>query len=108
MALSCSAVCASPSASTSLIASEAPERPSSSASAWPMPEPAPVTAATFPANPSISAYRGDRRLQPPGELGLPPRGGGSCRCPVLVFLPGSDWSFVQRRETHRREESEAE
>ena len=40
--------------STSLIATLAPERASSTASACPMPEPAPVTAATFPANPCMS------------------------------------------------------
>src|ERR1700733_13158924 len=72
MALSCSSVCASPSVSTSLIANEAPERPSSSASAWPMPEPAPVTAATFPANPSMGAPcysdRGPGQPVPPVSL----------------------------------------
>ena len=54
MALSCSSVTARPSVSTSLIASLAPERPNSMASAWPIPEPAPVTTATFPAKPSMN------------------------------------------------------
>ena len=40
--------------STSLIATKAPERASSTASACPIPEPAPVTAATLPANPCMT------------------------------------------------------
>jgi hypothetical protein len=47
-----SSVTASPSVSTSMIASLAPDRASSMASACPIPEPAPVTTATFPANPA--------------------------------------------------------
>ena len=53
MAARRSSVTARPSASTSLIATLAPDRPSSRASAWPMPEPAPVTTQTFPAKPSM-------------------------------------------------------
>ena len=54
MAFSRSSVTARPSVSTSLIATLAPERPSSRASACPMPDPAPVTTATFPAKPSMN------------------------------------------------------
>jgi hypothetical protein len=53
MAFNRSSVAARPSVLTSLIATLAPERASSMASACPMPDPAPVTAATFPAKPSI-------------------------------------------------------
>ena len=55
IAFSRSSVSASPSVSTSLIASFAPERASSIASARPMPEPAPVTTATLPAKPCMRA-----------------------------------------------------
>src|SRR5271166_6017076 len=54
MATSHSSVRARPSVSTSLIATFAPERASSMASAWPIPELAPVTTATFPANPCMN------------------------------------------------------
>ncbi|SHU63287.1 Uncharacterised protein [Mycobacteroides abscessus subsp. abscessus] len=47
-------VSAKPSASTSLMAILAPDRANSTASARPIPEPAPVTTATLPLKPSIS------------------------------------------------------
>jgi hypothetical protein len=43
-----------------------------------------------------------------GESGLSPRRGEICRCSPVEFRLGSDWSFVRRREAHRREESGAE
>ncbi|COV86040.1 Uncharacterised protein [Mycobacterium tuberculosis] len=54
IAFSRCSVSARPSVSTSLMATLAPERASSIASACPMPDPAPVTTATFPANPSMT------------------------------------------------------
>ncbi|BBZ01777.1 hypothetical protein MCHIJ_12140 [Mycolicibacterium chitae] len=48
----------------SLIASLAPERASSTAIACPIPEAAPVTTATFPANPSMTAPLPGRESAP--------------------------------------------
>src|SRR5690348_11939784 len=57
-----SSVTARPSMSTSLMATDAPERASSIANACPMPDPAPVTTATLPAKPCMPTPRITIRL----------------------------------------------
>ena len=95
MAFSRSSVTARPSVSTSLIASLAPERPSSMARAWPIPDPAPVTTATFPAKPSMSATPSCQLTR--NEASRYPRSRVMGPRPNTVYLRADDWVAVDCR-----------